>query len=141
MHSRKASALPAGGTAPVAREKELEAILVKEQTMRIAAEKKAKEVDAEIEELSASLFQQANEMVATERRENAALRDKLEALERQAFQHSAAVHEGGPQKENIQLKEKLKILDHRDSDRMRRLERLEAAYKRIERVKTSALPR
>ncbi|KAK5137325.1 hypothetical protein LTR08_000295 [Meristemomyces frigidus] len=141
MHSRKASALPPSGAAPVAREKDLEATLVKEQTLRIAAEKKVKEVNAEIEELSASLFQQANEMVATERRENAMLRDKLEASEKQALEQSAAAHEGVAQKENIQLRERMKILEHRDSDRRRRLERLEAAHKRIEKVKTVVLPR
>ena len=141
MHSRKASALQSGSTVPVAREKELEASLVKEQTLRITAEKKVKEVEGEIEELSASLFQQANEMVATERKENAVLRDKLEALERQGVQHEAAVHEGNAEQENIQLKEKVKVLEHRDTDRRRRLERLEAAYKKIERVKTMSLPR
>ena len=57
--------------------------MIKEQTTRIAAEKKIKEANAEIEDLTATLFQQANEMVATERKENAALKEKLQVLEEQ----------------------------------------------------------
>lgn len=141
MHSRKPSPLQPNGAAPSTREKELESALVKEQTLRIAAEKKAKEVNAEIEELSASLFQQANEMVATERKENAVLRDKLQALEQQALDRSPATAGYAAHEENAMLREKVKALEQRDADRKRRLERLEAAYKRIERVRTMLVPR
>lgn len=142
MHSRKASALqPTSNSAPSAREKELEAALVKEQTSRIAAEQKAKEVNAEIEELSASLFQEANDMVAKERSDNAELKKELEAAKRQAQEATAAANEAALQQENHMLKERLKALQHKDSDRRRRLEKLEAAHKRIERVRTMLIPR
>ncbi|KAK5122049.1 hypothetical protein LTR85_004295 [Meristemomyces frigidus] len=141
MHSRKASALQPSGTASSTREKELEAALVREQTSRIAAERKVKEVNAEIEELSASLFQQANEMVAAERRDNAMLREKLEASERRTLEFSAASNETSMLQENSMLRDRVKTLQQRDSDRRRRLERLEAAHKRIERVRTMLIPR
>lgn len=113
------------------RHHELEATLIKEQTARIAAETKVKEVNSEVEELSASLFQQANDMVAAERRENAGLRDKIKALEEAS---------GGTDKmlriENERLQQKIASLEQRDVDRKRRLEKLEAAQKRIDRVRT-----
>jgi hypothetical protein len=59
----------------------------------------------EMEDLSVSLFQQANEMVATERRARAKLEERVEILER------------------------------RDREKRERLERLEKALKRIDRVK------
>jgi DNA repair exonuclease SbcCD ATPase subunit len=148
------------------REKELEEKLVKEQTTRIAAEKKVKEVNAEIEDLSATLFQQANEMVAAERKENAALKERIQALEVQRQQkeselqarqleeeqqHREARDEkrneavkkfetGSLQKENTKLKEKIKHLEQREADRKRRIERLEAANRRIERVRAMLQP-
>lgn len=120
------------------REKALEEKLVLEQTARIAAEQRAKEVSAEIEDLSASLFQQANEMVATERRENARLVERIQSLEkRRASLHEAQM----AHKENQKLKEKIKTLEQREIDRKRRLERLESANKRIERVRAMLVPR
>jgi chromosome segregation ATPase len=139
------------------REKELEEKLVKEQTTRIAAEKKVKEVNAEIEDLSATLFQQANEMVAAERKENAALKDRIQKLEIQRQQKEEALHAQQEQeqrrkealqehdamkleKENFRLKEKIKQLEQRETDRKRRIERLEAANRRIERVRAMLQP-
>ncbi|KAK4546381.1 hypothetical protein LTR36_002058 [Oleoguttula mirabilis] len=140
MHSRKASALQPNGAAPSSREKELEAAFIREQTSRIAAEQKVTEVNAEIEELSASLFQQANEMVAAERKENAMLRDRLEIAEQQAS-HSSAADGDAVQQENSKLRERVKTLQQRDFDRRRRLEKLETAHKRIEGVRTMLIPR
>ena len=153
-----ALAPPPNGT----REKELEEKLIHEQTTRIAAEKKVKEVNAEIEDLSATLFQQANEMVAQERKEKAdlteknnVLREQIEKLELQqkekAEQKQRAVADGewtammkaGEEKlakENERLKEKLRRLEQREGDRKKRLERLEAANKRVERVKAMLQP-
>ncbi|KAK3703435.1 hypothetical protein LTR37_014425 [Vermiconidia calcicola] len=120
-----------------AKEKDLEEKLIKEQITRIAAEKKVKEVNAEIEDLSATLFQQANEMVATERKENAALRDKIRVLE----QHEEELKDPEAlQKENVKLKEKIETLQQREVDRKRRIERLESANKRIERVRAMLQP-
>ncbi|KAI7546250.1 hypothetical protein KC331_g5737 [Hortaea werneckii] len=142
MHSRKASPLAPTGTVSSPREKELEATLVKEQTGRIAAEQKVKEVNAEIEELSESLFQQANEMVATERKQNATLQERLEALEKEKAKTSPTAQGGDAAllRENAWLKERLKALEQRDVDRSRRLEKLEAAHKRIERVRSMLAP-
>ncbi|EME85598.1 uncharacterized protein MYCFIDRAFT_210275 [Pseudocercospora fijiensis CIRAD86] len=132
---RKASLAPTDG-AVSAREHDLEATLVKEQTARIAAENKVKAVNAEVEELSASLFQQANDMVAQERRENAALRDKIKELETAGGDVAQVIR-----KENERLKQKLEAMEQRDAERKRRLEKLEAAQKRIDRVRTMLTPR
>lgn len=118
-----------------AREQELEASLAKEQKARSEAEKKVKVVNAEIEELSATLFQQANDMVAAERKDNAALKDKIRELEK----GGGSVSEG-LRKENDRLKQKLHTLEQREVERKRRLDRLEAAQKRIDRVRTMLRP-
>lgn len=62
-------------------------------------------VDSEIEELSVTLFSQANEMVAEERRARAKLEERIELLEK------------------------------KDKDKMGRLDRLEKAVTRLDRVK------
>jgi uncharacterized protein involved in exopolysaccharide biosynthesis len=79
--------------------------LEKERALRAKAEEKARKVDSEIEELSVQLFSQANEMVAQERKARA----KLEA--------------------------RVEVLEKKDKDKMARLERLEKAVSRIDRVK------
>lgn len=84
---------------------ELQTALAKETAARQEAEKKVAQVNAELEDLSAQLFEQANEMVATERRARA------------------------------KLEERVAVLEQRDRDKSRRLERIEGALKRLERVK------
>jgi len=84
---------------------ELAAKLAKEQEMRQRAEGKAAQMSVELEDLSVSLFQQANEMVAAERKARA------------------------------KLEERVMILERRDGEKRERLERLERALKRIDRVK------
>ncbi|GJC93521.1 ribosomal protein L32 [Colletotrichum higginsianum] len=79
---------------------------MKEQNLRLAAESRLSTTSQEVEELSVSLFEQANEMVATERRARARLEERVETLEK------------------------------RDQDKRRRLERLEGAVGRIERVRS-----
>ncbi|KAH7384340.1 hypothetical protein DE146DRAFT_223237 [Phaeosphaeria sp. MPI-PUGE-AT-0046c] len=79
--------------------------LERERTLRAKAEERAEKVDSEIEELSVQLFSQANEMVATERKARAKLEERIEILER------------------------------KDKDKMSRLDRLEKAVTRIDRVK------
>lgn len=79
--------------------------LSREQSLRRAAEGRLSDTSREVEELSVSLFEQANEMVATERRARAALEERVEVLER------------------------------RDVEKRARLERLESAMGRIERVR------
>lgn len=146
MSTRKASPSPINGTPPAVgggREKELEEQLIKEQTARIAAEKRANEVSAEIEDLSATLFEQANEMVATERKQNSALKTQLQLLEEQQRSLDGglgAEDTTALQRENERLKEKLKRLEEREGQRQKRLQRLEEANRRIERVRTMLKP-
>ncbi|KAF4984403.1 hypothetical protein FDECE_17089 [Fusarium decemcellulare] len=79
--------------------------LSREQNLRKEAEGKVAATSREVEELSAALFEQANEMVAEERRARAKLEQRVDELER------------------------------RDLEKRRRLERLEGAMNRIERVR------
>jgi hypothetical protein len=67
-------------------------------------------MDKEIEDLSVTLFQQANEMVAKERKARAKLEERVETLEK------------------------------RDVEKRKRLERLESAVKRIDRVNKLLAP-
>ena len=89
---------------------DLAAALTREQALRQAAEGKLDEASGELEELSAQLFMQANEMVATERKARAKLEERVEVLER------------------------------RDFEKRKRLERLEGAVQRIERVRGLLAP-
>lgn len=83
----------------------LETTLEKERTLRLRAESSLTQTQSELEELTATLFGQANEMVATERKARA------------------------------KLEERVKMLETRDVEKRRRLDRLEQALKRIERVR------
>ncbi|KAL1626166.1 hypothetical protein SLS54_003000 [Diplodia seriata] len=117
---RKSSAsisagVPAPGTVPPlpgvpSQDLELRHALEKERGLRQEAEGKVSAMSSEIEELSVTLFQQANEMVAEERRARAKLEERVEMLEK------------------------------RDKDKRRRLERLETAVQRIERVRGLLAP-
>ncbi|PSK43004.1 Rab guanine nucleotide exchange factor SEC2 [Elsinoe australis] len=89
---------------------DLQSQLAKETQARVEAEKKAETLNAELEDLSQNLFEQANEMVATERK----ARSKLE--------------------------ERVAVLENRDKEKSRRLEKIEGAMKRLERVKTLLAP-
>ncbi|KAK5698676.1 hypothetical protein LTR97_006324 [Elasticomyces elasticus] len=142
MHSRKAAPSNNGmAQTASAREKELEGELIKERTQRLAAEKQVKTLEAEVEELSATLFQEANEMVSSARQETAALQDKLQIMEQQATEQRVDADAEGLHEENTRLRDRVKLLEQRDRDRRRRLEKLDAATKRIDRVKTLLVPR
>ncbi|KAK5710403.1 hypothetical protein LTR17_018930 [Elasticomyces elasticus] len=142
MHSRKAGPSNNGvAQTASAREKEFEGELVKERTQRIAAEKQVKTLEAEVEELSATLFQEANEMVSSARQETAALQDKLQIMEQQAAEQHVDADVEGLREKNKRLRDRVKLLEQRDRDRRRRLEKLDAATKRIDRVKTLLVPR
>lgn len=84
---------------------DLQSQLAKEQAARIEAEKNVEQLNSELEDLSVSLFEQANEMVAKERR----ARSKLE--------------------------KRVKTLEQREKDKSRRLDKVDAALDRIERVR------
>ncbi|RCI08117.1 hypothetical protein L249_6298 [Ophiocordyceps polyrhachis-furcata BCC 54312] len=98
---------PASATTTVsssATEDLLEA-LTREQMLRREAEGRLSATSKEVEELSASLFEQANGMVADERRVRARLEERVDVLEK------------------------------RDLEKRRRLERLEVAMRRIEKAR------
>ncbi|KAL5119938.1 hypothetical protein ACEQ8H_002036 [Pleosporales sp. CAS-2024a] len=112
LTNRLTSAPSASSSAPppplpllVSADTDLITELERERALRAKAEERAQKVDSEIEELSVQLFSQANEMVATERKARAKLEERIEVLER------------------------------KDRDKMARLERLEKAVTRIDRVK------
>ncbi|TGZ85156.1 hypothetical protein EX30DRAFT_17711 [Ascodesmis nigricans] len=56
--------------------------LARERKLRLEAEEKLQRVTAEVEDLSASLFQSANEMVAEERRIRSKLEQRVSVLEK-----------------------------------------------------------
>ena len=80
-------------------------MLTREQSLRQAAESRVSETNEELEELSAQLFTEANEMVATERKARA------------------------------RLEERVAVLESRDKEKRTRLEVLESRLGRIERVR------
>lgn len=80
-------------------------LLTREQTLRQAAESRVSQTNEELEELSAQLFTEANEMVATERKARA------------------------------KLEERVAVLEGRDKEKGGRLEVLENRLGRIERVR------
>ncbi|GES60066.1 hypothetical protein ATEIFO6365_0002039800 [Aspergillus terreus] len=84
---------------------ELQNALSREQNLRRAAESQLSQTATELEELTAQLFSQANEMVAQERKARA------------------------------RLEERVAVLERRDVEKRNRLERLEKAMQRVERVR------
>lgn len=84
---------------------ELLTMLTREQSLRQAAESRVSQTNEELEELSAQLFTEANEMVATERKARA------------------------------KLEERVAVLERRDKEKRTRLEVLESRLGRIERVR------
>lgn len=80
-------------------------MLTREQSLRQAAESRVSQTNEELEELSAQLFTEANEMVATERKARA------------------------------KLEERVAVLERRDKEKRTRLEGLESRLGRIERVR------
>ncbi|WEW61244.1 hypothetical protein PRK78_006734 [Emydomyces testavorans] len=83
----------------------LQDALQREQKLRKAAESRLTQANSELEELTTQLFSQANEMVAQERKARAKLEERVE------------------------------LLEQRDGEKRRRLDRLEKAIQRVERVR------
>ena len=83
----------------------MRAEIANEKRLRLAAESSLSSAHRELEELTTQLFSQANEMVAAERRARA------------------------------KLEERVAVLEKRDLEKRRRLERLEKAVERINRVR------
>ncbi|KAJ5433423.1 uncharacterized protein N7458_012579 [Penicillium daleae] len=84
---------------------ELQDALTREQSLRKAAESQLSQASTELEELTVQLFSQANEMVAQERKARA------------------------------RLEERVAVLERRDIEKRNRLEKLEKAMARVERLK------
>ncbi|KAL2829218.1 hypothetical protein BDW59DRAFT_142315 [Aspergillus cavernicola] len=84
---------------------ELQNALNREQSLRKEAENQLSQASTELEELTAQLFSQANEMVAQERKARA------------------------------RLEERVAVLERRDIEKRNRLERLERAMERVERIR------
>ncbi|KAL4871078.1 hypothetical protein BDV12DRAFT_164745 [Aspergillus spectabilis] len=84
---------------------ELQNALNREQSLRKEAENQLSQASTELEELTAQLFSQANEMVAQERKARA------------------------------RLEERVAVLERRDVEKRNRLERLERAMERVERIR------
>jgi len=84
---------------------ELQDALTREQSLRKAAESQLSQANTELEELTVQLFSQANEMVAQER------------------------------KARVKLEERVAVLERRDVEKRSRLERLEKAMARVERLR------
>jgi DNA repair exonuclease SbcCD ATPase subunit len=80
-------------------------MLQAEKKARLAAESSLSQAHSELEDLTAQLFSQANEMVANERKARAKLEERIE------------------------------VLETRDGEKRKRLERLEKAVGRIDRVR------
>ncbi|XXG99760.1 hypothetical protein Hte_006101 [Hypoxylon texense] len=95
-----------GGVSVSASTDDLMEALSREKELRAAAEGKLNDTSREVEELSVTLFEQANEMVAQERRARARLEERVDVLER------------------------------RDVEKRDRLEKLEGAMGRLERVRS-----
>ncbi|KOS19404.1 Rab guanine nucleotide exchange factor SEC2 [Escovopsis weberi] len=99
------AAVPAQQALEARDQSKLVEALEREQSLRRAAENRLSATSREVEELSAALFEQANEMVADERRARAKLEERVGELER------------------------------RDLEKKKRLDRLETAVSRIERAR------
>ncbi|CAI7632451.1 unnamed protein product [Penicillium glandicola] len=84
---------------------ELQDALTREQRLRRAAESQLSQASTELEELTVQLFSQANEMVAEERKARA------------------------------KLEERIAVLERRDVEKRSRLEKLEQAMARVERLR------
>ena len=152
LSTRRAANAPANQTiaeSPVSPvPPEVCAQLAREQELRKEAETKLSQTNNELEELSASLFQQANEMVAAERK--ARVEGESRSHEREkAFSHrmqeqaqSARDREKEAKARTRALEDKVRrlesrvqTLEQRESDRGKRLERLESAMQRVGRLR------
>lgn len=99
---------PPSSTSPVPHPdatSELQTALSREQSLRKAAESKLSQANSELEDLTVQLFSQANDMVAQER------------------------------KARFKLEERVAVLERRDGEKRKRLDRLEKAIERVDRVR------
>ncbi|KAL8767006.1 MAG: hypothetical protein Q9209_006360 [Squamulea sp. 1 TL-2023] len=108
---------------------DLHAVLEQERSLRLAAEAHLSTTHAEIEELSTSLFSEANELVAAERRSLHELQTRYDALEEEA--RGLRDGEKEREKEEGRLRKRVVVLEEKG----RRWEDLERRVCRVEKVK------
>ena len=106
----------------------------------MAAESHVSASQLEIEELSTQLFEEANELVAKERRslaslqtEHASLQKMLESREQQARELERRVR--GMENTERGLRERVRAMEGREGEKGKRWEELERRVGRVERVK------
>jgi len=112
----------------------LEARLAHEQSLREAAESMASQTQAEIEDLSVTLFSQANEMVAEARRAAADVEARFVAANERVEDQSRKME--AEARKRARLEARVQVLEKRDEDKVRRLGMLEGRVARVERVRT-----
>ncbi|KAL8999371.1 MAG: hypothetical protein Q9169_001797 [Polycauliona sp. 2 TL-2023] len=105
---------------------DLHALLERERTLRLAAEANLINTQSEIEDLSTSLFSEANELVAAERRSLHELQQRYQEL-----QEEAREREG----ERMKLQARVGVLEGREGAKGRRWEELEKRVCRVEKVR------
>ncbi|KAL8805226.1 MAG: hypothetical protein Q9182_002101 [Xanthomendoza sp. 2 TL-2023] len=111
----------------------LKAQLENERALRLAAETSLNTTNTEIEELSATLFSEANELVATERRSLHQLQLRYNGLQEEAKMWEMKA--GEREKEEGRLRDRVKVLEGREGEKGRRLGELERMVGRVERVR------
>jgi hypothetical protein len=141
--NKPAAAAPTQPAIPGTRERDLEAQLVAERTARLAAETKVQHTEQEIEELTASLFEEANKLVADERRAYAEERKGIEcaaAEERHAKEGLEARIKFLEQRDAM-FGMRVQVVEERERERMKRMDLLERGWERVERVRGLLVPR
>ncbi|KAI4208789.1 MAG: hypothetical protein LQ349_009631, partial [Xanthoria aureola] len=112
---------------------DLHAALEQERSLRLAAEAHLSTTQTEIEDLSTSLFSEANELVAAERRSLHDLQTRYDALQEEA--RGLRDRDGERVKEAGRLQARLGVLEGREGEKGRRWEELERRVCRVEKVK------
>ncbi|KAI4117237.1 MAG: hypothetical protein LQ338_007584 [Usnochroma carphineum] len=129
-HHTSSNPFPSG---PSPEPSDLQSALHEERTLRLALEARLSASTTELEELSTQLFSEANELVATERRNLHSLQQQYETLQAEAREWEKKAVER--EKEQERLRERLSVLEGREKGKGRRWEELEMRVRRVERVK------
>ncbi|CAF9937984.1 MAG: hypothetical protein HETSPECPRED_000731 [Heterodermia speciosa] len=121
-------------------EADLLTALTHETRLRRAAEARLSETASEVEELTSSLFSEANEMVARERKAVKRLGEEVEEGRRGMERLGEELEEGRRKQEGLERRcrereERVKVLERRAREKDERLERLEQRVGRGERVR------
>ncbi|KAL8842192.1 MAG: hypothetical protein Q9176_002885 [Flavoplaca citrina] len=112
---------------------DLHAALENERSLRLAAEAHLSSTQSEIEDLSATLFSEANELVAAERR---SLHD-LQAQYRELQEEAQGLRDREKERAKVEgrLRDRVGVLEGREGEKGRRWEELERRVSRVEKVR------